>query len=310
MPTIEIRSLTKRFGSVDAVSDLSFDVPAGRVTGFLGPNGAGKTTTLRMLLGLIRPTAGSATFEGRAYEELDEPSRRVGAVLEDTGFHPGRSGRDHLRVLAATSGVPAPRVDEVLELVGLAGPAAKRRVKGYSLGMRQRLAIAAALLGDPEVLVLDEPTNGLDPAGVRWLRSLMRSAAGQGKAVLVSSHLLAEVAQTVDEAVVIAGGRLRASGPISTLMARAEGSVTRVRSIDDARLAAALEGDGMAVERDGDALLVRGASPELVGRAAFAAGVAVTELGSEGRSLEDVFLQLVDEPRSGEGMRHGPPAAR
>ena len=317
MPTIEIRSLTKRFGSVDAVSDLTFDVPPGRVTGFLGPNGAGKTTTLRVLLGLIRPTSGSATFEGRTYEQLDDPSRRVGAVLEDTGFHPGRSGRDHLRVLAATSGVPAARVDETLELVGLAGPAAKQRVKGYSLGMRQRLAIASALLGDPEVLVLDEPTNGLDPAGVRWLRSLMRSAAGQGKAVLVSSHLLAEVAQTVDEAVVIAGGRLRASGPIGTLMARAEGSVTRVRSVDDARLAAALEGERITVERDGDALLVRGASPELVGRAAFAAGVAVTGLGSEGQSLEDVFLQLVEEPRSGkspdpvyEGIGDDPAAAR
>ncbi len=303
MPTIEIRSLTKRFGSVEAVRDLSFDVPPGRVTGFLGPNGAGKTTTLRMLLGLIRPTGGSATFGGVAYEALDEPSRTVGAVLEDTGFHPGRRGRDHLRVLAATSGVPVSRVDEVLEIVGLQDVGG-RRVKGYSLGMRQRLAIGSALLGDPDVLVLDEPTNGLDPSGVRWLRSLMRAMASQGKAVLVSSHLLAEVAQTVDDAVVIADGRVRASGPIGELMAGAEGAASRVRSVDDARLASALEREGLRVSRDGgDGLVVSGA-PEVVGPAAFAAGVALTGLAPEGRSLEDVFLGLV------EGSGDGPAAAR
>jgi len=191
MSTIEITGVSKHFGHVHAVNDLSFTVDAGRVTGFLGPNGAGKSTTIRTLLGLIRADSGSATFAGRRYEELEHPSAQVGAVLENASFHPGRSGRNHLRVLAAAGRHPERRVDQVLSLVGLSD-AADRRVKGYSMGMRQRLAIAAALLGDPEVLILDEPTNGLDPPGIRWVRDLLRSEAGRGRAVLVSSHLLSE----------------------------------------------------------------------------------------------------------------------
>ena len=193
MAPVEIRDLSKHFGGVAAVKHLSFDIEAGRVTGFLGPNGAGKSTTLRALLGLVAPSSGAATFGGRRYDELDEPSASVGAVLEDASFHPGRSARDHLRILAVTGGHPARRVDEVLAAVDLTG-AADRIVKGYSMGMRQRLAIAAALLGDPKVLILDEPTNGLDPPGITWLRGLVQEQAARGRAVLISSHVLAEVA--------------------------------------------------------------------------------------------------------------------
>src|SRR5689334_23538082 len=209
MAPVEIRDLSKSFGEVAAVKGVSFDVEAGRVTGFLGPNGAGKSTTLRALLGLVRPSSGSATFDGLPYDALERPAARVGVVLEDASFHPGRTARNHLRVLAATAGLPARRVDDVLSAVGL-GDAADRRVKGYSLGMRQRLAIAAALLGEPDVLILDEPTNGLDPPGISWLRGLLRTQAARGAAVLISSHVLAEVALSVDDVVVIADGRLRA----------------------------------------------------------------------------------------------------
>ena len=211
MTDISVRGLTKRFGAVTAVRDLTFDVGPGAVTGFLGPNGAGKTTTLRMLLGLVRPTAGTATIGGRRYADLAHPRRVVGAVLEATGFHPGRTGRDHLRILARRTGVPDRRVGEVLDEVVLTGEAG-RRVGGYSLGQRQRLGLAAALLGDPEVLVLDEPANGLDPAGVAWLRKLLRGRAAEGRTVLVSSHVLAEVAQTVDRVVIVSGGALRYAG--------------------------------------------------------------------------------------------------
>ena len=207
MAAISVQGLSKRFGDVLAVDHLSFDVDPGTVTGFLGPNGAGKTTTLRMLLGLAAPTSGTATIGGRPYRELADPTRRVGAVLEAGGFHPGRSARDHLRVLATAAGLPARRVQDVLEQTGLAA-AGRRRVGGFSLGMRQRLGLAAALLGDPEVLVLDEPANGLDPEGVHWLRGLVRGLADQGRTVLVSSHLLAEVAQTVDRVVIVDRGRL------------------------------------------------------------------------------------------------------
>jgi ABC-2 type transport system ATP-binding protein len=213
MPDIAIRSLTKRFGRVHAVEGLTFDVPAGRVTGFLGPNGAGKTTTLRMMLGLVRPTAGEALIGGRRYEKLPQPRSTVGAVMEAIGFHPGRSGRDHLRVLAQVSGTPESRVAEVLDVVGLTA-AAERRVKGYSLGMRQRLGLAAALLGDPQVLLLDEPANGLDPKGMAWLRDLLRGRAAEGRTVLISSHVLSEVAQTVDQVVIISDGRLRFAGSL------------------------------------------------------------------------------------------------
>jgi ABC-2 type transport system ATP-binding protein len=213
---LEVRELTKRFGSTTAVENLTFAVPAGRITGFLGPNGAGKTTTLRLLLGLARPTAGEALVFGRRYADLDEPARRVGAVLESNDFHPGRSGRDHLRVLATAAGIDHARVDLVLSLVELEA-AALRRVRSYSLGMRQRLGLAAALLGEPGLLVLDEPANGLDPAGVHWLRAFLRSFADRGGTALVSSHMLAETAQTVDSVVIIDHGRAIASGPLDEL---------------------------------------------------------------------------------------------
>jgi ABC-2 type transport system ATP-binding protein len=209
-------SLTKRFGELVAVDELTFSLRPGTVTGFLGPNGAGKTTTLRLLLGLAEPTAGQVLVFGRRYRELDDPARRVGAVLESNDFHPGRSGRDHLRVLALAAEIPPSRVEEVLALVEL-GAVAERRVKTYSLGMRQRLGLAAALLGDPELLVLDEPANGLDPAGVHWLRGFLRQFAEQGRTVLVSSHVLAEVAQTVDQIMIIDRGRLLTTGPLAEL---------------------------------------------------------------------------------------------
>ena len=295
MAAVEIESLTKRFGTVEAVRDLSFRVEAGHVTAFLGPNGAGKSTTLRALLGLVKATSGSATFGGKAYEELDAPSRRVGAVLEDASFHPGRSGRNHLRVLAAAGEHPDGRVDEVLRIVGLAD-AADRLVKGYSLGMRQRLALAAALLGDPEVLVLDEPANGLDPPGIRWLRDLMRHQASEGRAVLVSSHVLAEVAQSADEVVVIARGRLRAQGPIAEVLGGADGAATFVRSPDAERLARTLAARGLRVEpAEPSALLVHGTGPETVGRAAGEEGITLFELYARSRSLEDAFFELTGE---------------
>jgi ABC-2 type transport system ATP-binding protein len=210
---VAVLGLTKSFGPTAAVADLSFTVPAGQVTGFLGPNGSGKTTTLRMALGLVAPTAGQVLIGGVPYDRLAQPRRRVGALLDATGFHPGRRARDHLRVLAAAAGLPDARADEVLDQVGLAGDGG-RRVRQFSLGMRQRLGIAAALLGDPPVLLLDEPANGLDPAGVAWLRGLLRGLASQGRAVLVASHGLSEVAQTVDQVVIVSAGRLRFAGPL------------------------------------------------------------------------------------------------
>jgi len=292
MAAIEITGVSKRFGSVQAVSDLSFEVAAGRVTGFLGPNGAGKSTTLRILLGLVHSDGGNATFGGRNFEDLSEPSAEVGAVLEDASFHPGRSGRNHLRILAAAGGHPASRVDEVLQLVGIAD-AGNRRVKGYSMGMRQRLAIAAALLGDPEVLILDEPANGLDPPGIKWMRELLRSEAARGRAVLVSSHLLSEVSQSVDDVVVISRGELRASGSLDQVLGQAEGGVTRVRAPDQEALGRALSGAGLTYEADDSgALLVRGVPPERIGEAANEQRVALSELVGVGRSLEEVFFEL------------------
>ncbi|MGH3171722.1 MAG: ABC transporter ATP-binding protein, partial [Trebonia sp.] len=216
--SITVEGLTKRYGGVTAVEGLTFDVAPGLVTGFLGPNGAGKTTTLRMLLGLVTPTEGRALIGGRPYSGLAAPRTAVGAVLEATGFHPGRRGRDHLRVIAQAAGLPRTRADEVLDRVGLSG-AGSRRVRGYSLGMRQRLGLAAALLGDPRVLVLDEPANGLDPAGMAQLRDLLRDLAAEGRTILMSSHVLSEVAQTVDRVVIIAGGTLRYAGPLTELTA-------------------------------------------------------------------------------------------
>jgi ABC-2 type transport system ATP-binding protein len=218
-PVVATSSLTKRYGELVAVEELTFSLRAGTVTGFLGPNGAGKTTTLRLLLGLAEPTAGEALVFGRRYRELDDPAWRVGAVLESNDFHPGRSGRDHLRALALAAEIPRARVEEVLELVELEA-AADRRVKTYSLGMHQRLGLAGALLGDPELLILDEPANGLDPAGVHWLRGFLRRFAEQGRTVLVASHVLAEVAQTVDHVVIIDRGRLLTSGPLAELTER------------------------------------------------------------------------------------------
>jgi ABC-2 type transport system ATP-binding protein len=218
-PVVVVRSLTKRYGELVAVDDLTFSLGPGTITGFLGPNGAGKTTTLRLLLGLAEPTAGEALVFGRRYRELGDPARRVGAVLESSDFHPGRSGQDHLGALALAAEIPRGRVEEVLELVEIEA-VADRRVKTYSLGMRQRLGLAAALLGDPELLVLDEPANGLDPAGVRWLRRFLHAFAEQGRTVLVSSHMLAEAAQTVDHVVIIDRGRRVASGPIAEFTER------------------------------------------------------------------------------------------
>jgi ABC-2 type transport system ATP-binding protein len=292
MAPVEIRDLSKRFGRVEAVKDLTFDIEPGRVTGFLGPNGAGKSTTLRALLGLVRPTGGTATFDGRLYEHLERPSTRVGAVLEDAAFHPGRTGRNHLRVMAVTGEHPPERVTEVLDDVGLT-PAADRRVKGYSMGMRQRLAIATALLGDPEVLILDEPTNGLDPPGIAWMRGLVRRQADNGRAVLISSHLLAEVAQSVDDVVVISHGELKARGPLEQVLGGDNGPVTEVGSQDDERLTGALTARGLAVQRDGAGLLlVPGATPEQVGVVAGDEGVYLTRLAPRSRSLEQAFFDL------------------
>jgi ABC-2 type transport system ATP-binding protein len=295
MAPVEIRDLSKSFGEVAAVKGVSFDVEAGRVTGFLGPNGAGKSTTLRALLGLVRPSSGSATFDGLPYDALERPAARVGVLLEDASFHPGRTARNHLRVLAATAGLPALRVDEVLSAVGL-GDAADRRVKGYSTGMRQRLAIAAALLGDPEVLILDEPTNGLDPPGIAWIRRLMRDQAAEGRAVLVSSHVLAEVAQSVDDVVVIADGILRARGALRQVLGGDDEPAAEVRAQDPLRLTRALEARGHRVQRDGDVLLVLGATPEQVGAIAGVERVAVLGLTPRARSLEDAFFALTGAP--------------
>jgi ABC-2 type transport system ATP-binding protein len=291
---VKAESLTKRFGEIAAVTDLSFVLEAGTITGFLGPNGAGKTTTLRMVLGLAAPTSGRALVFDKPYAELARPALRVGAVLEATDFHPGRSGRDHLRILGRAVDVPDSRADEVLRLVELDG-AARRRVKGYSLGMRQRLGLAAALLGDPELLILDEPANGLDPEGVRWLRDFLRTLASEGRTVLISSHVLAEVAQTVDQVLIISRGRLVIESPLAELTARAGGAV-RVRSADRQRLTAALHSNDLQVTTGTDhALLVNGASSERVGEIAFAAGVPIHELVTDGGSLEDIFLELTTE---------------
>ncbi len=295
---LEVDSLTKRFGATLAVDGLSFKAEPGRVLGFLGPNGAGKTTTLRTLLGLTIPTSGSATVDGRPYRELSDPVRVLGAVLEGPQFHPGRSGRNHLRVLASAAGLPASRVDEVLRLVELDG-AGRRRVKGYSLGMRQRLSLAGALLGDPRALVLDEPANGLDPQGIRWLRDFLRARAAEGRTVLVSSHVLAEVAQTVDEVVVVSHGKLIAQGTVEELTAGTAAPVW-VRSPARDRLREALRSKEVAAEDgQGDWLSVRGASLELVGDTAAEHGIAVHELYRQSQSLEDVFLQLTQGTEAG-----------
>lgn len=294
MPELEVRNLSKRFGKTVAVDDLSFSVDAGQVTGFLGPNGAGKTTTMRALLGLVKPSTGEALVEGRAPAEMRDPLRTIGAALEATAFHPGRSGRNHLRVLAASAGIAERRIEEVLEMVELTGSAG-RRVKGYSLGMRQRLALAAALLGEPRILILDEPANGLDPQGMRWLRDLLREQAAAGCTVLVSSHLLAEVAQTADELIVIRDGKLVAKTSLDKFTTGAA-SQMRVRCSDPEALAAALTEHGTSVERDGQgALLAREIEGERIGELALAGGIAIHELAPLRSSLEERFLEVTGE---------------
>ena len=289
--TVEVSNLTKRFGTFTAVDDLTFAVEPGRVTGFLGPNGAGKTTTLRMLLDLVRPSSGTATIDGVPYHRLADPLGTVGAALEATSFHPGRSGRDHLRVLAAASGIPMARVDELLELTGI--PAfARSRAGTYSMGMRQRLALAAALLGNPRVLLLDEPANGLDPEGIRWLRGFLRHLSDQGKTILVSSHLLSEVEQTADHVVIIANGRLVRQGSVAEL-GGAGGAY--VRTSDPAALARALQAAQIDVRAEGDGALVAGtADLRLVGDIALQADLPVWELRAKTADLEELFFELTE----------------
>jgi ABC-2 type transport system ATP-binding protein len=288
---IEVQGLTKRFGSVVAVDDLSFTVDYGRVVGFLGQNGAGKTTTLRVLLGLARASGGTAVVDGKPYVGLPAPLTEVGAVLDGGMVHPGRTGRNHLRTIARAGGIGDARVDEVLAMVGLTEVASRRAGK-YSLGMRQRLGLAAALLGDPRVLVLDEPANGLDPQGIRWLRDFLRSMAAHGKAVLVSSHVLAEIAQTVDEVVVISKGRSVAQSSVEALMATRQGGV-RVAGPDVARLAELLRADGATVTGDAE-LVVTDRTGEQIGRIVAANAVVISELSPIEASLEDVFFELTD----------------
>ena len=293
--SLEFSGVTKRFGAVTAVSGLTARVEPGRVTGFLGPNGAGKTTTLRILLGLVRATEGHATIGGKRYDQLDRPLQTVGAVLEASSFHPGRTAAAHLTIYAQAAGIAKARVGDVLDLVGLTD-AANRKVGGFSLGMRQRLGLAYALLGDPGVLVLDEPANGLDPEGIRWMRGFLRQLAGEGRTVLVSSHLLAEVQQTVDALLIISRGRLVFQGSIDELTDPDE-HATVVDAPDRAALAAALETAGVPFEVLRSGLTVRGVDPAAVGAAAAAAGVALSSLHRRGPALEEVFLDLVNGAR-------------
>jgi len=300
---IEVGNLTKRFGSKVAVDDLSFAVEPGRVTGFLGPNGAGKSTTMRVILGLDRPQAGTATIEGRAYRDLPDPLRTVGALLEAKSVHPGRSARNHLLFLAQTQGLPAARVDEMLELVGLTGVAGKR-ARGFSLGMGQRLGIAAAMLGDPRVLLLDEPVNGLDPEGVLWIRNLMKYLAGQGRTILVSSHLMNEMAVTADHLIVIGKGRLIADASTAEVIARGTEKSVRVRTPDAAKLTELITAAGGEVAggpasanggghpADGDLLTVRNMEAPRIGELAASASLVLHELTPQLASLEEAFMEL------------------
>jgi ABC-2 type transport system ATP-binding protein len=310
---VEVDGLTKRFGSQTAVEDVSFTLRAGSVTGFLGPNGAGKSTTMRMLVGLTQPTSGTSRILGRPYHDLERPATLVGSIVDGVDHNPTRRAIDELRISAAAIGVPDERCDELMDVVGLAG-AERKRVGQYSLGMRQRLGIAQALLGDPRVLLLDEPANGLDPEGITWVRDLLRRLADEGRAILVSSHLLGEVARLVDDVLVIADGRLVASGSVESLLARAAGSATvLVRSEDDARLASAIAApvpgrdEQPHVEQAPDGLRVTGIDAAAVGRIARDAGVALVELRTSGAQLEDVFLSLTGNG-NGVGAGNGRPS--
>ncbi|MCT2280790.1 ABC transporter ATP-binding protein [Micromonospora chalcea] len=290
---IIVSGLTKQYKTVRAVDNLSFNVEPGRVTGFLGPNGAGKTTTLRMLLNLVTPSAGTATIGGSRYADLADPLRTVGAVLEASSAHKGRTGINHLRVICAAAGLPKERADEALALVGLS-PAAKRKFKGYSLGMKQRLGIAAAMLGNPQVLILDEPANGLDPEGIRWMRGFLKGLAAEGRTVLVSSHLLSEMQLLADDVVIIAAGKLVRQGPVDQVMASmTHGVRVRVRTPQADELATALREQSATVDADPHgALLVSGVDAPTVGRVALAAKVELHELTTERPDLEGVFLEL------------------
>jgi ABC-2 type transport system ATP-binding protein len=289
---IETSGLWKRYGSTLAVEDLSFTVRPGRVTGFAGPNGAGKSTTMRLILGLDAPDAGEARVGRRPYASLKAPLREVGALLETSGFHPGRRGRDHLLWLVRSNGLDPRRVDEVLGLVGLEG-AGHRRVGGYSLGMRQRLGLAAALLGDPGVLLLDEPVNGLDPEGIRWIRSLLRSLAAEGRAVLVSSHLMSELEGTADHLIVIARGRLLADAPVAELLSGAATERVELRTSDAGRLMTVLAGAGGRAESPGSGrVAVTGLALEDIADLAAAAQLPLYEMTPCRASLEDVFLEM------------------
>lgn len=302
---LEFSHVTKRFGAIAAVSDLSARVEPGQVTGFLGPNGAGKTTSLRILLGLVRASDGAATIGGVSYAQLKNPLQTVGAALEASSFHPGRTAANHLTVYAQAAGLGRDRVDSVLETVGLADVAG-RKVGGFSLGMRQRLGLATALLGDPGVLVLDEPANGLDPEGIRWMRSLLRRLAEEGRTVLISSHLLLEVQQTVDTLLIIAEGRLVFQGDFEDL-ASPDDLATIVDAPDRAALEAALAREGLPFDVLRNGLTVRGADTERVGAVAASAGVALSALQRKGAGLEDVFLDLVNgvrvQPSPGAAVR-------
>jgi ABC-2 type transport system ATP-binding protein len=301
---IEVRDLTKKFGSTVAVDHLSFGVQPGRVTGFLGPNGAGKSTTMRIILGLDHPTSGSATIDGKPYADLPTPLRTVGALLEAKSVHTGRSARNHLLFLAQTQGLPSSRVDAMLDLVGLR-PVASKRAGGFSLGMSQRLGVAAAMLGDPQILLLDEPVNGLDPEGVLWIRNLMKHLAGEGKTVLVSSHLMNEMAVTADHIIVIGRGRLLADAATEEVIARGSGQSVRVRTPDPERLTALITADGghavptaAAGNGNGDhtpVLTVTGIPAARVGELAASASVVLHELTPQLASLEEAFLELTSD---------------
>jgi ABC-2 type transport system ATP-binding protein len=288
-----VQGLTKRYGDLVAVDDLTFTVSPGRVTGFLGPNGAGKTTTLRMILGLVAPTAGRATIGEELYVDLPEPTRTVGAVLEASSAHRGRTGRNHLRAACIATGLPTSRADEVLDLVGLAA-AADRPFRAYSLGMQQRLGIASAMLGDPQVLILDEPANGLDPEGIRWMRTLLRGLAGEGRTVLVSSHLLSEMQSLADDVVILGSGRLIRQGSVDEIIAPLSAeSPVQVSTPDPQRLTDALRSAGGTVTPGmGSLLNVVGLDEASIGDTALAAGVAVHRLYTATPDLEDAFLNL------------------
>jgi ABC-2 type transport system ATP-binding protein len=302
MAVIELHDLTKRFGDLVAVDDLSFEVDSGQVVGFLGPNGAGKTTTLRILLGLAIPTEGSATINGRPYQELDQPLRVVGAVLDASDAHPGRSARNHLRIQAMLGQVNNSRIDDVLDLVDLTS-AADRRVGEFSLGMRQRLGLATALLTEPEILILDEPANGLDPEGVHWLRQLLRDLAAEGRTVLVSSHVLAEVAHTVDSVVILDRGRLVTHSTLGELTVGVA-EVVRVRTPKADELGLALELEGAQVQAVApDRLEVSGSSPEQIGNLAAKRSIPIFGSETESTDLEDIFLKLTNHTDSAQALR-------